>query len=100
MVWEGDRGIVVLPSLEAVEQLAEKLVEQVALRVDGLVARASSGLVVVLSAGSCRRGCTDPDVAGRGDSVVLGASVPNTVSLAGGSSNRRGTRVRLECARI
>src|SRR4051794_9887890 len=82
--------------LEAVVQLAEELVEQIALSADMPVA-ATSSCLVVHSAGEIVLDCgTHPDVACGCDPVVFGAPIGNVVTLAGGSGDRCRAGIRLE----
>ncbi len=100
MVPKGGRRVGELTGLEAVVQLAEELVEQVALGADMPVAVVSSPLVVGPTRKIVEQRRAHPCVACRGDSVVLCAAVANMVTLAGVSGDRRRAGIRFECSSI
>jgi hypothetical protein len=90
----------VLLGLETVVQLAEELIEQVALSSDMPVATASSYLVVASTREIVLDRGPRPNVACCGDSVVLCATITNVVALARGSRDRSSAGIRLERARV
>jgi hypothetical protein len=98
--WKGHCLGVCLAGLKAVVQAAKESVKQVALRGSMSIAGETPTVVVRSSTGGETYGSEGPQVADRGQTVVLNRAMQDDEFLAAGAGDRRGTGIGLQATTI